>query len=128
MHVGIRFGLEKVDPSYFDTDTRLRQLREAKNREVVALDHNLPTSSSSSLQGNGSVDNVTKAAIHTTQNDGTGKGTVGCVCMFNGHVAAGTSTGGMTNKACGRIGDTPGKLLYFRVTYNIIRSIIYSLV
>jgi beta-aspartyl-peptidase (threonine type) len=38
-------------------------------------------------------------------NDKTG--TVGCVCMLNGHVAAATSTGGMTNKACGRIGDSP---------------------
>lgn len=34
-------------------------------------------------------------------------GTVGCVCMLNGSVAAGTSTGGMTNKMGGRIGDSP---------------------
>jgi len=27
--------------------------------------------------------------------------------MFNGYVAAGTSTGGMTNKMAGRIGDSP---------------------
>ena len=35
------------------------------------------------------------------------KGTVGCVCMCDGHVAAATSTGGMTNKMSGRVGDTP---------------------
>ena len=34
-------------------------------------------------------------------------GTVGCVCMLNGAVAAATSTGGMTNKKGGRIGDSP---------------------
>ena len=36
------------------------------------------------------------------------KGTVGCVALDkNGNLAAATSTGGMTNKRFGRIGDTP---------------------
>ncbi|HBB93208.1 MAG TPA: beta-aspartyl-peptidase [Bacteroidales bacterium] len=35
-------------------------------------------------------------------------GTVGCVCLDTyGNIAAGTSTGGMTNKRWNRIGDTP---------------------
>jgi len=35
-------------------------------------------------------------------------GTVGCVALDrNGNLAAGTSTGGLTNKRWGRIGDTP---------------------
>ena len=34
-----------------------------------------------------------------------GTGTVGCVCMYGGHVAAATSTGGLTNKMAGRIGE-----------------------
>ena len=35
-------------------------------------------------------------------------GTVGCVALdINGNIAAGTSTGGLTNKRWGRIGDTP---------------------
>jgi beta-aspartyl-peptidase (threonine type) len=35
-------------------------------------------------------------------------GTVGCVALdMNGDLAAGTSTGGMTNKRYNRIGDTP---------------------
>jgi beta-aspartyl-peptidase (threonine type) len=33
-------------------------------------------------------------------------GTVGCVVMMHGHVAAATSTGGLTNKMAGRVGDT----------------------
>jgi L-asparaginase / beta-aspartyl-peptidase len=38
----------------------------------------------------------------------SGHGTVGCVALDkNGNLAAGTSTGGMTNKLTGRIGDTP---------------------
>jgi L-asparaginase / beta-aspartyl-peptidase len=38
----------------------------------------------------------------------SGHGTVGCVAFDkNGNLAAGTSTGGMTNKLTGRIGDTP---------------------
>ena len=36
------------------------------------------------------------------------KGTVGCVALDkDGHIAAGTSTGGMTNKRWNRIGDSP---------------------
>jgi beta-aspartyl-peptidase (threonine type) len=36
------------------------------------------------------------------------KGTVGCVALdMSGNLAAGTSTGGMTNKKFGRVGDTP---------------------
>lgn len=36
------------------------------------------------------------------------RGTVGCVALDEaGHLAAGTSTGGMTNKRWGRIGDSP---------------------
>jgi beta-aspartyl-peptidase (threonine type) len=35
-------------------------------------------------------------------------GTVGCVAVdATGHVASGTSTGGITGKYRGRIGDTP---------------------
>ncbi|MBN2681081.1 MAG: isoaspartyl peptidase/L-asparaginase [Bacteroidales bacterium] len=36
------------------------------------------------------------------------KGTVGCVALDNfGNIAAGTSTGGMSNKKYGRVGDSP---------------------
>lgn len=37
-----------------------------------------------------------------------GVGTVGCVAIDSlGHTASGTSTGGITGKYAGRIGDTP---------------------
>lgn len=63
-------GLEQVDPSYFYTDHRYRQLTEAVNREK--------------------------------------NGTVGCCALdMEGNLAAGTSTGGMTNKKYKRIGDAP---------------------
>lgn len=42
------------------------------------------------------------------QEDDRKHGTVGCVALDQaGHLAAGTSTGGMTNKRWGRIGDSP---------------------
>ena len=67
-----------VDPSYFFTDERWRQLQALKSRSEVSL----------------SEDNKF--------------GTVGAVARDRGgHLAAGTSTGGMTNKRYGRIGDCP---------------------
>ena len=40
--------------------------------------------------------------------DSPSQGTVGCICMDQwGNVVAATSTGGLTNKKAGRIGDTP---------------------
>lgn len=70
--------LALTDPSYFFTDERWRQLQALKDRAEVSL----------------SEDNKF--------------GTVGAVarCRDN-HVAAATSTGGMTNKRYGRIGDCP---------------------
>jgi beta-aspartyl-peptidase (threonine type) len=39
---------------------------------------------------------------------GSHYGTVGCVCLdTHGNLAAGTSTGGLTNKKYGRVGDSP---------------------
>ena len=36
------------------------------------------------------------------------KGTVGCAALdSHGNLAAGTSTGGLTNKKAGRVGDSP---------------------
>lgn len=48
------------------------------------------------------------AERHGTQPTEEKRGTVGCVVLdSNGHLAAGTSTGGMTYKRHGRIGDSP---------------------
>ena len=46
--------------------------------------------------------------LKNQQNSSSKFGTVGCVALDkNGNLAAGTSTGGMTNKKWGRIGDSP---------------------
>ncbi len=83
-----QFGITTVETSYFDTEKRLEQLHRAQGREKVMLDH-------SSL-------------METVPIDDHKYGTVGCVALDKeGNLAAGTSTGGMTNKKFGRIGDSP---------------------
>lgn len=73
-------GIELVDPSYFRTEERWRQLQDAKAREAAKA--------------------VLPRAYYF--------GTVGAVALDRqGHLAAATSTGGMTNKRWGRVGDTP---------------------
>ncbi len=85
-------GLEIVDPSYFYTETRYQQLQNAKKEEKVQLDHS---------GDKGSLDEQ----IFT---EGKKYGTVGAVALdAYGNLAAGTSTGGMTNKRWNRVGDAP---------------------
>jgi beta-aspartyl-peptidase (threonine type) len=87
-------GLEMVEPSYFSTEARREQLRRARAEGRVALDH----------------DGAARAAAPSTAPlDETDKfGTVGAVALDRrGHLAAATSTGGMTNKRIGRVGDSP---------------------
>lgn len=75
-------GLALVDASYFSTDERRQQLERALGSARVVLDHE-----------GGDEDKF---------------GTVGAVALDqHGELAAGSSTGGMTNKRFGRIGDTP---------------------
>lgn len=84
-------GLEMVDPAYFRTETRYRQLQEIRDREKTELDHD---------GGSGSNENIFT--------EGHKFGTVGAVALdAYGNVAAATSTGGMTNKRYGRVGDVP---------------------
>lgn len=81
-------GLEIVDNSYFRTESRWKGLQKALREDSLKtkLDH--------SKLGIINIDNKF--------------GTVGCVALDkNGDLAAGTSTGGMTNKKYGRIGDSP---------------------
>ncbi|MBA2378479.1 MAG: isoaspartyl peptidase/L-asparaginase [Blastocatellia bacterium] len=83
-------GVEMADDAYFFTQHRYDQLLEARDRGVVQLDHTVDEA-----------DLITEA-------DERPKGTVGAVACDNaGRLAAATSTGGMTNKKFGRIGDTP---------------------
>ncbi|MGB3802305.1 MAG: isoaspartyl peptidase/L-asparaginase [Lewinella sp.] len=74
-------GLEVVDPSYFYTEERYQSLQRA-------------------LEG----EKVEQEKVDVDQKHGT----VGCVALDkNGNIAAGTSTGGMTNKRFNRLGDSP---------------------
>ena len=76
--------IERVANDWFDTPHRLQQLREEQVRERAAAE--------------GEAQNLR----------GKYFGTVGAVALdANGHIAAATSTGGMTNKRWGRVGDTP---------------------
>ncbi|MEZ6061680.1 MAG: isoaspartyl peptidase/L-asparaginase [Planctomycetaceae bacterium] len=52
--------------------------------------------------------NLQKAQAFREMPDGFRIGTVGCVAIDSqGNIAAGTSTGGLTNKRFGRVGDSP---------------------
>ncbi len=79
-------GIALVDPSYFRTEKRWQQLQKALKEEAQEQASNRPLE----LPG--------KAYF----------GTVGALALdAQGKLAAGTSTGGMTNKRYGRVGDSP---------------------
>jgi beta-aspartyl-peptidase (threonine type) len=82
-----KVGLEIVDPSYFWTERRWKALQQEliKEQQRQANPH-----------------------AEIKSDDDTRHGTVGAVALdVNGNLAAGTSTGGTTNKQYGRIGDSP---------------------
>lgn len=92
-------GYEFVPNEYFQTEFRRKQLEQAKEKESrgnhgtasVPLDLSSP--------------GVTDADWFSREQK---YGTVGCVALDRqGNLAAGTSTGGMTNKKFGRVGDVP---------------------
>lgn len=86
-----------TSPQYFKTEHRLEQLKQAKQRDVIQLDHSKNTDKTSAIKhGIGNDDPHYKF------------GTVGAVALDkHGNLAAGTSTGGMTNKRWNRVGDSP---------------------
>lgn len=74
----LEHGLEQVGPEWFATDERRRQLDIMRSGDGHYFDEELKY------------------------------GTIGAVAVdIHGHVAAATSTGGLTGKRWGRIGDTP---------------------
>jgi beta-aspartyl-peptidase (threonine type) len=75
-----RYRLERVPNDYFRTPWREKSLHEAQQREKKRAGRGAP------------------AAVF---------GTVGAVARKGKALAAGTSTGGLTNKLPGRVGDTP---------------------
>jgi beta-aspartyl-peptidase (threonine type) len=86
------FALEQsvslVPASYFVTEARVRQLERA-----IKDEKDKATQKTSALANRGFIGTM---------------GTVGAVALDrNGNLAAATSTGGLTNKRAGRIGDSP---------------------
>lgn len=78
-------GVRMVDPRYFRTEERWQQLQEALRKEKLPR------------QAHADAEEATRYL-----------GTVGAVALDRGgRLAAATSTGGMTNKRWGRIGDSP---------------------
>ena len=89
--LAIELGLATEPPEYFVTDYRARQLARLVDRSRMELDHDVS-------DGRGRI-----------REDGPEEGqTVGAVALdAHGHLAAATSTGGMTNAEVGRVGDSP---------------------
>jgi beta-aspartyl-peptidase (threonine type) len=92
-------GLELVDNSWFITDRRQKALEEAQRREKE-FGHE--------ILGVGEWPAEAVAGSFFDPEIEGKFGTVGCVALDRrGDLVAGTSTGGMTNKRFGRVGDTP---------------------
>lgn len=83
-------GLVIVDPAYFYTEERWKGLQKIKKEDSLKAASKNPHSSKE------------------TVNKDSKYGTVGAVALdIQGNLAAATSTGGMTNKKFGRVGDVP---------------------
>jgi L-asparaginase / beta-aspartyl-peptidase len=82
MHFAKMLGYTLEEPSYFHNDLRHKQWLDLRDSEAFQLDH--------------------------SDRKDSKFGTVGAVaCDAHGNLAAATSTGGMTNKKWGRVGDSP---------------------
>jgi beta-aspartyl-peptidase (threonine type) len=93
-------GVEIEPDDYFFTRHRHEQLLEAIEADRVQLDH---TIFDNPALDKGLENTNPKSKIQNPKS----LGTVGAVaCDAEGNIAAATSTGGMTNKKFGRIGDT----------------------
>jgi len=80
-------GLEPVAADFFSTPERLAQLLRVRDSDATPLDHDVAA---------------------TPLDEDRKLGTVGAVALdLHGNLAAATSTGGMTNKQAGRVGDSP---------------------
>ena len=86
-------GLEMVDSSYFFNQKRFDQLQKIKKTEETQLDH---------------IEDDEGYIIDPDSLKDSKFGTVGAVALDkSGNITAATSTGGMTNKKYGRVGDSP---------------------
>ncbi len=86
-------GIRMEPDEYFYSAFRHQQWKQMQDSDGTALDHSVTVSSTNSNEG---------------IPEGKKYGTVGAVAVDrHGNIAAATSTGGMTNKQWGRVGDSP---------------------
>jgi beta-aspartyl-peptidase (threonine type) len=91
-------NLEIVDSSYFYDEKRYQQWQDIKGSIETQMDHSDERAGNTAEQINAEFNELVDEKF----------GTVGAVAIdVNGNIAAGTSTGGMTNKMYGRVGDSP---------------------
>jgi len=99
-------GITIVEPSYFYTDSRWNSLQRMRKEDSLKmqLDH-----ADTGLKSKTSFRQQQKSMFYTNPYDRNWKyGTVGAVALDSkGDLAAATSTGGMSNKKFGRVGDAP---------------------
>ncbi|MGI4861875.1 MAG: isoaspartyl peptidase/L-asparaginase family protein [Janthinobacterium lividum] len=122
-------GCETVSNDFFGTDARRVQWQKARAASAgMLLDHDAQTLAATGPADGTAASDATDATDAVIGRAGVRNadpidsaptdlapidpdrkfGTVGAVaCDVHGHVAAATSTGGMTNKRVGRIGDSP---------------------
>ncbi|MBW9332663.1 isoaspartyl peptidase/L-asparaginase [Herbaspirillum sp. RU 5E] len=93
-----RHGAVTVEPAYFHTDARHKQWQRVRGQSRAMLDHDASSFAFAE-----------KATEPKEPIDPDNKfGTVGAVALDQfGNLAAATSTGGITNKQPGRVGDSP---------------------
>lgn len=109
-------GVTLVPNTYFQTEMRLRQLERAKKAASEKASGKQETSATQAPRGGiiGEGESAPPRVVAPAPTNASrfaeigATGTVGAVALDrNGHLAAATSTGGMTNKLPGRVGDSP---------------------
>jgi L-asparaginase / beta-aspartyl-peptidase len=95
-------GLEIVPPEYFETEHRRKAIEDILRREEDAARKRSDASDGGDQSRGGEIE------LPLPPKSKSQYGTVGAVALDTaGNLAAGTSTGGMTNKMAGRVGDSP---------------------
>lgn len=86
-------GLAIVEPSYFYTEERWKSLQRIKKADSIKAEN---------------AEKPKQQTLKHLSNRDSKYGTVGAVALdIHGNLAAATSTGGMSNKKFGRVGDVP---------------------
>lgn len=105
--------IEKQDPTWFITDRRRGSLAKARSRQTALLDHTAGTVKQAFSDVAVDMSQQVQSGLVASQDqkpkclNEEGETVGATVCDGEGNVACVTSTGGVTNKWEGRIGDTP---------------------